>query len=78
MLLEGVGQGDRAPPLRNLEDQLTLFKPWGVDYAHHTTIQNPIYSLQSTPLYFLIVQKTSLRFSLFESFLSLIQFEILP
>ena len=50
--LRGVargGGGGGAEPPRNLADQLTLFKPWGADYARHTTasphpIQNAIYS----------------------------------
>jgi hypothetical protein len=33
--LEG-GPGGPEPP-RNLADQLTLFKPWGADYARNTT-----------------------------------------
>ena len=48
--LEG-GPGGPEPP-RNLADQLTLFKPWGADYARNTTamacqplpIQNAIYT----------------------------------
>ena len=41
----GWAGGARA---QNLADQLTLFKPWGADYANHTTtsprIQNAIYT----------------------------------
>ena len=44
----GGGGGGRAP--RNLVDQLTLFKPWGVDYAHHTTARPPGFKMLSTPL----------------------------
>ena len=47
-LVRGVARGGPAPP-QNLADQLTLFKPWGADYARHTTaspprIQNAIYT----------------------------------
>ena len=34
---------------RNLADQLTLFKPWGGDYARHTTTSPPGFKMLSTP-----------------------------
>ena len=31
-------------------DQLTLFKPWGADYARHTTASPPGFKMLCTPL----------------------------
>ena len=45
-LHRGVARG--GP--RNLADQLTLFKPWGVDYARLTTASSPGFKMLSTPL----------------------------
>ena len=48
MFLEGVP--GEPEPLRNLADQLILFKPWGADYARHITASPPGFKMQSTTL----------------------------
>ena len=45
----GVARGG-GQSLRNLADQLTLFKPEGADYARHTTASPPGFKILSTPL----------------------------
>ena len=42
--------GPQPPPPPNVADQLTLFKPWGTDYARHTTAIPPGFKMLSTPL----------------------------
>ena len=44
------GGGGVARAARNLADQLTLLKPWGADYARHTTASPPGCKMLSTPL----------------------------
>ena len=45
-----LGGGGVARAARNLADQLTLLKPWGADYARHTTASPPGCKMLSTPL----------------------------
>ena len=44
------GGGGVANAPRNLADQLTLLKPWGADYALHTTANPPGCKILSAPL----------------------------
>ena len=45
---KGGGRLARAP--RKLADQLTLLKPWGANYARHTTASPPGCKMLYTPL----------------------------
>ena len=43
MVLRDCGTGEQGgrTPSQILADQLTLFQPWGADYAHHITASPP-------------------------------------
>ena len=60
----GGARGARPePPHPEFGSQVTLFKPWGADYARHSTASPPGFKMLSTPLLLVMCALCALRTS---------------